>query len=338
MNNDAWSRNAVSDRFTLAGLRRSGPFAAPEADRYTLIRRLSLDLIGLPPTPQETEAFVTDSSRDAYNKVVERLLASPHFGEKWARSWLDLARFADSSGYGSDPLRPNLWPYRDWVIDALNRNMAYNRFITEQIAGDLLPNPTQDQMIATAFSRNTMTNTEGGTDREEFRTAAIKDRAATTCQAIMGLTLGCAQCHSHKFDPITNKEYYRFVAIFNQTTDNDQPDEKPTMPVLSAIQRERQTADCRDRSAFRRSLPRRRRRKQKLDAERKELAAIKPVNLPVMQAVAPDKHRQSYMLVLGNFLNRGAPVEPGVPAAFAGSSGKAVKDRLGPSALARKRR
>ena len=139
-------------------------------------------------------------------------------------------------------LRPNLWPFRDWVINALNNNMPYDQFITEQIAGDMLPNPTQSQLIATAFNRNTMTNTEGGTDREEFRTAAIKDRASTTAQAIMGLTLGCAQCHSHKFDPITNKEYYRFVAIFNQTADNDQPDEKPTMPLFSADQTKRKAA------------------------------------------------------------------------------------------------
>ncbi len=324
---DDWSRNPV-DRLVLAALRRAGLSPSAEADRYTLVRRLSIDLTGLPPTPAETEAFVTDTSRDAYGRVVDRLLASPHFGEKWARPWLDLARFADSSGYGSDPLRPNLWPYRDWVIDALNRDMPYDEFITEQVAGDLLPKPTQDQMIATAFSRNTMTNTEGGTDREEFRTAAIKDRATTTCQAIMGLTLGCAQCHSHKFDPVTNKEYYRFVAIFNQTTDNDQPNETPTIPVLSAIERDRPAALTAEIDRLQKLSPVTPDVKIKLDEARKELTGIKPVNLPVMQELPADKHRQSYMLVLGNFLNRGEPVTPGVPAAFAGTAGKDVKNRL----------
>src|SRR5258708_35642210 len=153
--------------------------------------------------------------------------------------WLDLARYADSAGYGSDPLRPNIWPWRDWVINAFNKNMAYDQFTIEQLAGDLLPNPTKDQLIATAFHRNTMTNTEGGTDREEFRTAAVKDRTITTAQVWMGLTMGCDQCHSHKFDPITNKEFYRFMAFFNQTEDNDQPDEKPTMPLLPELQQQR---------------------------------------------------------------------------------------------------
>ena len=327
LKNDFWSRNGV-DRFILAGLKSAGLSPAPEADRYTLIRRLSIDLIGLPPSPKEVDEFLSDSSHDAYDKLVDRLLASPHFGEKWARSWLDLARFADSSGYGSDPLRPNLWPYRDWVIGALNENMPYDQFITEQIAGDLLPKPTQDQMIATAFNRNTMTNTEGGTDREEFRTAAIKDRAATTAQAVMGLTLGCAQCHSHKFDPITNKEYYRFVAIFNQTADNDQPDEKPTMPLLTTSQVERQAALTAEIDRLQKQTPIPPDIKARLEQAKKDLADIKPVNIPIMQELPADKRRQSYMLVLGNFLNRGEPVEPGVPSFFAGSAGNAVKNRL----------
>ena len=145
--------------------------------------------------------------------------------------WLDLARYADSAGYGSDPLRPNIWRYRDWVIDAFNRNMPYDRFTLVQIAGDLLPDPKLDDRIATAFHRNTMTNTEGGTDDEEFRVAAIKDRVDTTAQVWMGLTVGCAKCHSHKYDPITQEDYYRFYAFFNQSADNDQPDESPVIPA-----------------------------------------------------------------------------------------------------------
>jgi hypothetical protein len=234
----AWVRNPV-DAFILARLESAGLKPSPEADRSTLIRRLSLDLIGLPPTPEEVGAFARDTSPDAYERLVDRLLASPQYGERWARVWLDLARYADSAGYGSDPLRPNIWPYRDWVINAFNRNLPYDQFTVEQIAGDLLPHPTQEQLIATAFHRNTMTNTEGGTDDEEFRVAAVKDRIATTAQVWMGLTMGCAQCHSHKFDPITQREYYQFFAFFNQTEDNDQPDESPTMPVPTPEQREK---------------------------------------------------------------------------------------------------
>lgn len=236
--NAGWARNPI-DAFILARLESEGLKPSPEADRYTLIRRLSLDLIGLPPAPDEVAAFVNDSSPVAYEKLVDRLLASSHYGERWARVWLDLARYADSAGYGSDPLRLNIWPYRDWVIDAFNRNMAYDEFTREQLAGDLFPHPTPDQLVATAFHRNTMTNTEGGTDPEEFRVAAVKDRAATTAQVWMGLTLGCAQCHSHKFDPITQKEYYQFYGFFNQTEDANRADEAPTMPVPAVEQREK---------------------------------------------------------------------------------------------------
>ncbi len=232
---NGWIRNGI-DQFVLARLEKAGMKPAPEADKHTLLRRVSLDLRGLPPTPQEVAEFEKDTSPDAYEKAVDRILKDTAFGERWARIWLDLARYADSAGYGSDPLRPNIWRYRDWVIDAFNRNLPYDRFTIEQLAGDLLPNPTMEQRIATAFHRNTMTNTEGGTDREEFRVAAVKDRVDTTMQVWMGLTMGCAKCHSHKFDPITQKEYYRFFAVFNQTADNDQPDESPTLPLSTPSQ------------------------------------------------------------------------------------------------------
>jgi hypothetical protein len=230
--NAAWPRNGI-DYWILARLEQEGLHSSPEADPCTLLRRVSLDIRGLPPTPQELERFLNDKEPAAYERAVDRFLDDPAYGERWARMWLDLARYADSAGYGSDPLR-TIWRYRDWVISAFNRNLPYDQFTIEQVAGDLLPNPTLDQKMATAFHRNTMTNTEGGTDDEEFRVAAIKDRVDTTMQVWMGLTIGCAKCHSHKYDPITNEEYYKFYAIFNQTADTDQPDESPVIPAPTA--------------------------------------------------------------------------------------------------------
>ncbi|MFO0950026.1 MAG: DUF1553 domain-containing protein [Isosphaeraceae bacterium] len=234
--NTAWPRNGI-DYWVLARLEQEGLKPGPEADRFTLLRRASLDLRGLPPTPQEVRRFAEDRSEDAYEKAVDRFLADSAYGERWARLWLDLARYADSAGYGSDPLR-TIWRYRDWVIDAFNRNLPYDQFTVEQIAGDLLPNATLEQRMATAFHRNTMTNTEGGTDDEEFRSAAIRDRVDSTWQVWMGLTMGCAKCHSHKYDPLTNEEYYSFYAVFNQTADSDKPDESPVIPAPTAAEQE----------------------------------------------------------------------------------------------------
>jgi hypothetical protein len=231
-----WARNPI-DGFIAARRAAAGLTASPEADRATLVRRLSLDLRGLPPTPDEVAGFVGDDRPDAYERLVDRYLADPAYGERWARVWLDLARYADSAGYGSDPLRPNMWRYRDWVIDALNANLPYDRFVVDQIAGDLKPDASLSERMATAFHRNTMTNTEGGTDDEEFRVAAIKDRVDTTGQVFMGLTFGCAKCHSHKYDPISMDEYYSLFAFFNQTADNDQPDESPVIAAPTALQR-----------------------------------------------------------------------------------------------------
>ncbi len=235
-----WPRNGI-DYWILARLEKEGLHPSPEADSYTLLRRVSLDVRGLPPTPGELEQFLSDRAPGAYERAVDRFLDDPAYGERWARMWLDLARYADSAGYGSDPLR-TIWRYRDWVISAFNRNLPYDQFTIEQMAGDLLPDPTLDQKMATAFHRNTMTNTEGGTDDEEFRVAAIKDRVDTTMQVWMGLTMGCAKCHSHKYDPLTNDEYYKFYAIFNQTADTDQPDESPVIaaPTPEISERVRQ--------------------------------------------------------------------------------------------------
>jgi hypothetical protein len=225
-----WPRNGI-DLWALDRLQREGLKPSLEASRPVLLRRLSLDLRGLPPTLEEVERFIADKAPDAYEKMVDQFLADSAFGERWARVWLDQARYADSAGYGSDPLRPSIWRYRDWVISAWNRNQSFDQFTVWQIAGDLLPGSTLEQKIATAFHRNTMTNTEGGTDDEEFRVAAIKDRVDTTMQVFMGLTMGCAKCHSHKFDPITHEDYYKFYALFNQTADDDRPDEAPVLAV-----------------------------------------------------------------------------------------------------------
>jgi hypothetical protein len=209
----AWCRNPI-DRFVLARLEQEGLSPSPEADKETLLRRVSLDLIGLPPTIPEIDAFLADKSPNAYEKQVDRLLASPHYGERWARPWLDLARYADTDGYEKD-LRRMAWEYRDWVINALNQNMSFKEFTIEQIAGDMLPHPTDAQLIATGFNRNTLLNREGGIDPEEYHWYALIDRVDTTASVWLGITLGCAQCHNHKFDPFMQKDYYRFLAFFD---------------------------------------------------------------------------------------------------------------------------
>ncbi|MGH7946819.1 MAG: PSD1 and planctomycete cytochrome C domain-containing protein, partial [Opitutaceae bacterium] len=216
--NAAWGRNPV-DRFILSRLEQEKIAPAPKADRTTLLRRVSLDLTGLPPTPAEVAAFAAEKSRDAYEKVIDRLLDSPHYGERWARPWLDVARYADSDGYSIDAPR-QIWKYRDWVIAALNRDMPYDQFVIEQLAGDLLPNPTVEQKIATGFNRNTQINKEGGIDAEQFRIEAVLDRVNTFGTAFLGLTVGCAQCHDHKFDPISQKDYYSLFAFFNNTVND----------------------------------------------------------------------------------------------------------------------
>jgi hypothetical protein len=214
--NAAWVRNPI-DRFILAELEKKGIPPSPEADAVTLIRRVTLDLTGLPPTIQEVERFLSDVStkpQEAYEKLVDRLLASPHYGEMQARHWLDMARYADSNGYSIDAPR-SIWKYRDWVIDAFNKDVPFDRFTIEQLAGDLLPQATTEQKVATGFHRNTQINQEGGIDLEQFRVESIVDRVNTTGSVWLGLTVGCCQCHDHKFDPLTQKEYYQFFAFFN---------------------------------------------------------------------------------------------------------------------------
>jgi len=229
----SWARNEI-DRFILARLEKEAISPSPEADRATLIRRIYLDLLGLPPAPNEVDRFLEDNSEDAYRRMVDRALDSKHYGERWGRHWLDLARYADSDGYEKDRPRPWAWRYREWVIDALNADMPFDQFTVEQIAGDMLDDATVEQQVAAGFHRNTLHNTEGGTDKEEDRVKKTIDRTNTVGTTWLGLTVGCAQCHSHKYDPISQREYYSLYAFFNYIAEKDVP--APTKSELDALQ------------------------------------------------------------------------------------------------------
>ncbi|WDE99038.1 PSD1 and planctomycete cytochrome C domain-containing protein [Lentisphaera profundi] len=222
------------DKFINRELSKQKISPTSEANKNTLIRRAFLDLIGMPPSQEEFLRF----QQASYEEMLDYLLENPKFGEKWTSMWLDLARYADTMGYEKDPHR-SIYPYRSWLIKAFNKNMPYDQFITEQIAGDMLPKPTQDQVIATAFHRNTQTNTEGGTDDEEFRVAAVLDRTVTTWEALMGTSFGCVQCHSHPYDPIDHKEYYQFMSFFNNSADSDKQNEFPTLLIQSIQEKEK---------------------------------------------------------------------------------------------------
>jgi len=212
--NSNWIRNKI-DHFVLTKLKAKNLEPAPPANRATLIKRLSYDLLGLPPTPAEVHDFINNKSEDAYEALIDRLLASPHFGERWGRHWLDKARYADSDGYEKDKPRLNAWRYRDWVINAINNDIPFDQFTIEQLGGDLLPESNDIQKLATAFNRQTLTNTEGGTDQEQWRVAAVMDRTETLGTVWLGLTVGCARCHNHKYDQVTQQEYYQLFAYFN---------------------------------------------------------------------------------------------------------------------------
>jgi hypothetical protein len=303
---EAWVRNPI-DRFVLARLEKEGIRPSPEAPKETLLRRLSLDLTGLPPTPQEIDAFVANTSADAYEKQVERVLASPAYGERWGRHWLDAARYADSNGYSHDNPR-SIWKYRDWVIDAVNRGMPFDRFTAEQLAGDLIPNATLDQKIATGFHRNTQFNTEGGIDAEQFRVEGIIDRVNTTGTVWLGLTIGCAQCHNHKFDPIAQKEYYRLFAFFNNV---DEPELRLGSPGddargrrIDQLESELQPFASNPDDAV-------------IKAKRAELAKLRKQEKGVLTTLVVEERkgepRRTTVLTKGDFTRPGEPVTPGVP-------------------------
>jgi mono/diheme cytochrome c family protein len=230
--NPTWTRNLIDD-FVLARLEKEGIAPSREADKVTLIRRLSLDLTGLPPTPSEVDTFLNDTSPRAYESLVDRMLDSPHYGEHQARLWLDMARYADSNGFTIDAPR-SIWKYRDWVIDAFNLDLPFDQFTIQQLAGDLMPKPSTNQLVATGFHRNTMINQEGGIDPEQFRIESVVDRVNTTGAVWLGLTVGCCQCHDHKFDPLTQREYYQFFAFFNNC-------DEPNLEILSPADEARRT-------------------------------------------------------------------------------------------------
>jgi hypothetical protein len=328
----AWCRNEI-DYFVLAKLEAAGLAPEPEADRYHLMRRLSLDLTGLPPSIEEVDAFVLDNRPDAYERLVERLLNSPSYGEHWARKWLDLARYADSQGYAQDEPRV-IWPYRDWVIRAFNRDLPFDQFTIEQIAGDMLDDPSRDQLIATGFHRNTMTNTEGGTDDEEFRHAAIVDRVNTTMQVWMGMTFGCAQCHTHKYDPFTHEEYYRVFALLNQSQDTDQPDNTPTISTATETQAarveelKRAIAELsQEGAAPSPDLAEDAKKLEALNAEHAELEKL-VVQTPIMRELPAEQARTTHIHIRGAFLDKGEEVVAGTPAVFGDVGETPPTDRL----------
>ena len=299
---------------------------SPEAPKSILLRRVHLDLTGLPPTPAELEAFLNDNRADAYERVVDKLLASPHYGERWGRHWLDLARYADTDGYTIDAPR-DIWKYRDWVINAFNSDMPFDQFTIEQFAGDLLPNPTLDQLIATGFHRNTPSNYEGGIDFEQYRVEAVADRVATTGAAYLGLTVGCARCHDHKFDPISQREFYQLFAIMNNVDEVDKENDrkyfnKPFLEIGTdeekAVFAEWEKKVYEIEGAIRKredmvsgdgeSDPELKALRKQLTEHRK--ARPKLVRTMIMRELpAP---RASYIHLGGDFTRKGAPVTPGV--------------------------
>ncbi|MDX1980109.1 MAG: PSD1 and planctomycete cytochrome C domain-containing protein [Bryobacteraceae bacterium] len=327
--NAAWPRNAI-DRFILARLEKEGIAPSAQASRHTLARRLYLDLTGLPPTPGQLREFLADQRHDAYPRLVEKLLASPHFGERWGRLWLDQARYADSDGGSRDEPR-QLWKYRDWVIDALNRDQPFDRFVVEQLAGDMLPDATPAQLTATGFHRNSPIQIEAGTDREQYRVEAVVDRVDLTGTVFLGLSAGCARCHDHKYDPISNREYYQLLAIFNSTDDwsEARPRYDARLHNLHDVQGPLLRFGTPEQlkqwdETYQRMLS-----LQKGKENEKEFARLKaslpqfPTTMIMRELPEP---RETYIMQGGDYLRKGDRVEPAVPAFLHAATGK--MDRL----------
>lgn len=349
-----WVKNGI-DAFVLKELEAKNLKPAGEASCTTLMRRVSLDLTGLPPEPADVDAFCADITPDAYEKIVDNLLASPRFGERWAAMWLDLARYADSKGYEKDGPR-SIWMYRDWVINAFNRDLPFDQFTIEQIAGDLLTSPTEAQLIATAFHRNTMNNDEGGTDDEEFRMASVIDRTNTTWEVWMGTTMACVQCHSHPYDPFTQKEYYEFLSFFNNTADRDTPDEYPTLrtyadsnrvevEALTAWLAKAQESDFEAHQGLgervdsllqpytsreaREALVTSPEVSQEFKEKVERLFSVKPLaKTPIFQELQGVDRRQTHVLDRGNFLEPTEEVQSDVPQVMPALPAGATPNRL----------
>jgi hypothetical protein len=332
----SWPKHEI-DHFVLQQLDEHKLRPSPEASRNTLIRRVHLDVTGLPPTPDEVDEFVRDEFPDAYERMVDRALASPHYGERWGRHWLDQARYADTNGYTVDSPR-SMWPYRDWVIKALNDDMPFDKFTIEQLAGDLIPDHSREQLVATGFHRNTLINEEGGTDNEQFRVEAVVDRVNTTGAVWLGLTIACAQCHSHKFDPVTQREYYQLYTFFNNCEDVNT--KAPVLKVMTAEQtgqladfdkkiraaRARLAGyDARQAKRKAETVPGGDATAEDADSARTKLAAeLASLREARKQFLAPipdtmimretKTPRESHLLVRGDFLRKGEKVSAGTPA------------------------
>ncbi len=324
----AWVKNPI-DRFVLAGLESKGLAPSPEADGATLLRRLSLDLAGVPPGPEEVDAFLA-AGATAYDTLVDRLLASPLYGERMAMDWLDGARFADTNGYQNDFAR-TMWPWRDWVIAAYNRNQPFDQFLTEQLAGDLLPNASLAQKIATGFNRNNRTVTEAGSIEEEWRIENAVDRVETTATVFLGLTMGCARCHDHKFDPVSQQEFYQFLGFFNSVNEQGVYTEtRGNVPPLVQLPTEK---DKKRQKELETALAAAQKRgdKKEIDKLAKEKEAFSTAITSVMVMQDTPKPRPTYVLKRGRYdmPEKSHPVEPGVPGSLPPLPKGAHANRLG---------
>ena len=327
-----WPRNQI-DRFILAKLETNGLVPSQEANRMTLARRLAIDLTGLPVSPEQVDEFVADTSTDAVEQFIDTLLSHEGYGEHMARSWLDLARYADSAGYADDPPR-TIWPYRDWVIRAFDNNMSFDEFTIAQLAGDLLPDATVQDAIATAFHRNTLTNNEGGTIDEEFRSVAVVDRVNTTLSTWMGTTIACAQCHDHKYDPLSQQEFFGLYAIFNNTADADRKDESPYVSIPYELVDAKRRPLERELAAIVQAVPEMKKITPKKQVQprgeppelrllrkhvntlRRRITAVKAVTVPVMEELQDDKRRITKLQYRGNWQDLGPIVEGHIPSVF----------------------
>ncbi|UCS95681.1 PSD1 and planctomycete cytochrome C domain-containing protein [Echinicola marina] len=323
-----WSKNPI-DAFVLEKMEKKRLSPSPEADPATLARRVSLDLTGLPPTEELVQRLKDNPDLDTYEKIVDELLASPQYGERWAAMWMDLARYADTKGYQKDRHRP-MWKFRDWVIDAFNQDMPFDQFTIEQIAGDLLPNPSKDQLIATGFHRNTMTNDESGTDDEEFRVAAVLDRVNTTWEVWQGITFACVQCHSHPYDPIKHEEFYEFYAFFNNTKDADTWTDSPTLPVYTKIEEKERQSILNWIDSVNTLAPQAKYQfAHQVEEKETELEKIKPDPLPVMSELPEGERRKTFVFERGNWMEHGEEVQAGVPRSMPDFPASYQKNRLG---------
>ena len=317
-----WGHNEM-DHLVLRSLSDQGITPSKEAEPRILIRRVYLDLVGLPPDLETLQKFEEDPSDEAYEAIVDSLLASKHFGEKWASFWLDLARYADSQGFQKDHIRKTIWMYRDWVIDAFNSDMPLDSFTLYQLAGDLLEQPNDQALLATAFHRNTMTNDEGGTDDEEYRVRAVMDRMSTTMEIWQGATFSCVQCHSHPYDPIRHEEFYAFKAYFNNTADRDLTSDEPKAVLLSSAQkRKRNELQQYILSADFNSLS----LEEQTEIET-FLGDIKAVPVPILKELSEEESRENPYFVRGNWTMQTDHIPAAVPASYNKSQNGQVKNR-----------